>query len=79
MRRWDFPVAPAVIGLILGPLAETQFRRALAISQGDAIGVLHAADLGVVARRHGAAGRRALGGAADAAQDPMSVGVARWR
>jgi len=35
MRRWGFPVAPAVIGLILGPLAETQFRRALAISQGD--------------------------------------------
>ncbi len=35
MRRWDFPVAPAVIGLILGPLAETQFRRALSISQGD--------------------------------------------
>jgi putative tricarboxylic transport membrane protein len=28
-------VAPAVIGLILGPLAESQFRRALAISQGD--------------------------------------------
>jgi putative tricarboxylic transport membrane protein len=25
-----------VIGLILGPLAETQFRRALSISQGDA-------------------------------------------
>jgi putative tricarboxylic transport membrane protein len=36
MRRWGFPVAPAVIGLILGPLAESQFRRALAISQGDA-------------------------------------------
>jgi len=36
MRRFDFPVAPAVIGLILGPLAETQFRRALSISQGDA-------------------------------------------
>jgi putative tricarboxylic transport membrane protein len=35
MRRWGFPVAPAVIGLILGPLAETQFRRALSISQGD--------------------------------------------
>ena len=35
MRRFDFPVAPAVIGLILGPLAEQQFRRALAISQGD--------------------------------------------
>jgi putative tricarboxylic transport membrane protein len=35
MRRWDIPVGPAVIGLILGPLAETQARRALAISQGD--------------------------------------------
>jgi putative tricarboxylic transport membrane protein len=35
MRRWDVPVGPAVIGLILGPLAETQFRRALSISQGD--------------------------------------------
>jgi putative tricarboxylic transport membrane protein len=35
MRRWDIPVAPAIIGLILGPLAETQFRRALAISEGD--------------------------------------------
>jgi putative tricarboxylic transport membrane protein len=36
MRRWSIPVAPAVIGLILGPLAESQARRALAISQGDA-------------------------------------------
>ena len=36
MRRWDIPVGPAVIGLIPGPLAETQFRRALSISQGDA-------------------------------------------
>ncbi len=35
MRRFDFPVGPAVIGLILGPLAETHFRRALAISEGD--------------------------------------------
>jgi len=35
MRRYDFPVAPCIIGLILGPMAEGQFRRALAISQGD--------------------------------------------
>jgi putative tricarboxylic transport membrane protein len=35
MRVLDVPVAPAVIGLILGPLAEAQFRRALSISQGD--------------------------------------------
>jgi putative tricarboxylic transport membrane protein len=31
MRRASIPLAPAVIGLILGPLAEQQFRRALAI------------------------------------------------
>ena len=30
-----WPVAPAVIGVILGPLAEQQLRRALAIGQGD--------------------------------------------
>jgi putative tricarboxylic transport membrane protein len=35
MRRYAFPVAPVIIGLILGPLAEQQLRRALAISQGD--------------------------------------------
>lgn len=36
MRVLDVPVAPCVVGLILGPLAEQQFRRALEISQGDA-------------------------------------------
>jgi putative tricarboxylic transport membrane protein len=36
MKRYDFPVAPAVIGMILGPLAEQAFRQALTISQGDA-------------------------------------------
>ena len=35
MRRLDVPVAPAVIGLILGPLAEQQLRRAMAIAEGD--------------------------------------------
>jgi len=35
MRRFDMPVAPVLVGMILGPLAEQQFRRALAISQGD--------------------------------------------
>jgi putative tricarboxylic transport membrane protein len=36
MRRFDFPVAPCIIGMILGPLAEENFRRALTISRGDA-------------------------------------------
>ena len=35
MRVLDVPVAPCVVGLILGPMAEQQFRRALAISEGD--------------------------------------------
>ncbi|MDP5184490.1 tripartite tricarboxylate transporter permease [Blastococcus sp. BMG 814] len=35
MRQFGFPVAPAVVGLILGPIAEEQLRRTLAISQGD--------------------------------------------
>jgi len=35
MRRFDVPVAPAVIGVILGPIAEQHFRRALQIAQGD--------------------------------------------
>ncbi|WP_261165351.1 tripartite tricarboxylate transporter permease [Microbacterium sp. Marseille-Q6965] len=35
MRRYGMPVAPMIIGVILGPLAETEFRRALAVSEGD--------------------------------------------
>jgi putative tricarboxylic transport membrane protein len=35
MRVYDFPIAPALLGMILGPLAETQLRRALAIGQGS--------------------------------------------
>lgn len=35
MRIFDFPVAPAILGAILGPMMETQLRRALSISQGD--------------------------------------------
>jgi putative tricarboxylic transport membrane protein len=35
MRRYDIPIAPVLVGMILVPLAEQQFRRGLAISQGD--------------------------------------------
>ena len=37
MRVYDFPIAPVLIGLILGPMAEKQLRQALAIGQGDPI------------------------------------------
>ena len=35
MRKYDFPTAPVIIGMILGPLAEQEFRRAMTIAQGD--------------------------------------------
>ena len=35
MRLLDVPLVPAVLGLVLGPMAEQQFRRAVAISEGD--------------------------------------------
>ena len=35
MRRYDFPTAPVIIGVILGPLAEQNFRQAMTISAGD--------------------------------------------
>jgi putative tricarboxylic transport membrane protein len=35
MRRHDFPIAPAIVGIVLGPLMEQEFRRALAISVGN--------------------------------------------
>jgi putative tricarboxylic transport membrane protein len=35
MRVFKFPLVPAVLGLVLGPMAEQQFRRATAISEGD--------------------------------------------
>jgi putative tricarboxylic transport membrane protein len=35
LRLYGYPIAPVVVGLILGPMAEQALRRALAISQGD--------------------------------------------
>jgi putative tricarboxylic transport membrane protein len=35
MRRFGFPVAPLVVGLILGPMMEQSMRQALTISQGQ--------------------------------------------
>jgi putative tricarboxylic transport membrane protein len=35
LRLCKIPLVPAVLGLVLGPMAEQQFRRAMAISEGD--------------------------------------------
>ena len=34
MRRFDFPTAPVIVGMILGPMAEAQLRNGLAIGEG---------------------------------------------
>lgn len=34
MRRFDFPSAPVIVGLILGPLAGAQLRNPLEIGEG---------------------------------------------
>ncbi|WP_218883010.1 tripartite tricarboxylate transporter permease [Spinactinospora alkalitolerans] len=35
MRRYGIPLAPVLIAVILGPVAESELRRALAVGQGD--------------------------------------------
>lgn len=39
MRRYNIPLAPVLIAVILGPMAETELRRALAVSEGN-MGIL---------------------------------------
>ncbi|MFM1779252.1 MAG: hypothetical protein RIS51_397 [Actinomycetota bacterium] len=34
-RRYGYPITPLILGVILGPMAEIQFRRSLQISYGD--------------------------------------------
>ncbi len=84
MRRFDFPVAPVILGVILGPLMEAQFRRTLLVSDGDfgaflerpfAVVAVPAGDRGAGAAGHGrlraartGAGRGGLG---------VGAGVAR--
>ena len=35
MQKWDFPASPIVLALIMGPMAEANFRRALSLSGGS--------------------------------------------
>ena len=65
LRRYHYPIAPVVVGLILGPLAEQQLRRALAISQGDPSVLLHSPVAIVPLPDRG--GRRAAAGLPQAA------------
>ena len=35
MRRYGFPLAPTILAVVLGPLLEQEFRRAMAVAEGD--------------------------------------------
>ena len=35
LRRMDFQLVPILLGIVLGPLAEKNFRRAMVISEGS--------------------------------------------
>ena len=35
LRRFGYPITPLILGAILGPMAETQFRRSMQLSLGD--------------------------------------------
>lgn len=49
LEKLAFPLAPVVLGLILGPMAEQSVRRALLISRGDATELLTRPISGVIA------------------------------
>jgi putative tricarboxylic transport membrane protein len=36
LRKLDYPLAPAVLAIVLGPLAEQSLRQSLLMSQGEA-------------------------------------------
>ena len=36
MNKYEFPLSPILLALILGPMAESNLRRFLVIAQGDA-------------------------------------------
>ena len=45
-KKLDYPLAPLVLALVLGDLAENALRQSLIMSQGSLVDLRHAADLG---------------------------------
>ena len=37
MRRYDYPIAPLLLGLVLGPLIDLNFRRGMIMTDGDVL------------------------------------------
>ena len=55
MRRYGYPAAPFVLGVVLGDILDKNLRRGLVLSDGELAAVLHAADerdLAMLVLRH---------------------------
>ena len=78
LRRFGYPIAPVVVGLILGPLAEQQLRRALAISQGDPSVLVHS-PVAIVLYAHRGDGAAPAALPAPARQGPGAGAARRTR
>lgn len=39
MRRYDYPLAPVVLGIVLGPLIDNNFRRAMIMTDGSLVAI----------------------------------------
>jgi putative tricarboxylic transport membrane protein len=48
MRKTGFATAPVVLGLILGPMAESGFRRSLVMAKGDVLGYYFSRPLSIL-------------------------------
>jgi hypothetical protein len=71
MRRFDFPTAPVIVGMILGPLAEAQMRNALSIGEGHwSVFVQRPMSADCCCRDGGRAGAAAAGGCPGAGARP---------
>jgi putative tricarboxylic transport membrane protein len=40
MRRFDYPLAPVILGIVLAPLIDNNFRRAMILSDGEVLAIL---------------------------------------
>jgi putative tricarboxylic transport membrane protein len=40
MRRYDYPLAPVILGIVLGPLIDNNFRRAMIMTDGNVLTLL---------------------------------------
>lgn len=40
MRRYDYPLAPVILGIVLGPLIDNNFRRAMITTDGSLVGIV---------------------------------------